>query len=69
MFRFWTGEAREQIGDVGTLSDRLSRVELLAQYLRKQWIPLAPVAIGFNWNYEMSRLLRQIGSIRGPYRR
>jgi GTPase SAR1 family protein len=62
-------ETREEIGDAGTLSDRLSRVELLAQYLRKQWIPLAPVAIGFNWNYETSRLFREIGSIRGSYRR
>jgi hypothetical protein len=62
-------EIRGQIGDVNTLDDRLCRVELLAQYLREQWNPLAPVAIGFNWNYEASRLRRQMKRIRRPNRR
>lgn len=62
-------ETREGIGDAKSLGDRLNRVEILAQYLRKQWSAVAPVAIGFNWINEMRQLANQINRIRGPYRR
>jgi predicted type IV restriction endonuclease len=63
---FLDREIRDEISHVDTLPDRLKRVELFAGYLRKQWSPLAPVAVGFNWNYEMGRLSRQINGIRRP---
>ncbi len=57
--------ARETIRDVQSLGDRLDRVGVLAEYLRRQWSAVAPAPVGFNWPNEVSRLKHQVSRIRG----
>jgi hypothetical protein len=62
-------KARDAIRDCQSLSDRLGRVEVFAEYLRNQWFAVAPTAVGFSWPNELNRLKIQISNIRGPRHR
>jgi GTPase SAR1 family protein len=55
---------RESIRPVEDIADRLTRVEIFANYLDKMWSPLAKAACGFDWEEMSETLMQEVQVIR-----